>query len=191
RNPTRRGPMRAQKLILLVGLGCIFAASHSHAAPAPQPSTAIRHETWTVRGLEKPAHITIDHWVVPQIFAASRPDAFLLEGHKAARDRLWQIDLWRKRGLGLLAKSFGPSFVEQDRATRLFLYRGDMAREWSAYARGSHEAAQAFVAGVNAYVAEVRAGAKPLPIEFKLTHSTPAEWSADDIVRIRRHTLLS
>jgi Penicillin amidase len=45
---------------------------------------------------------------------------FLLQGYNAARDRLWQIDLWRKRGLGLLAKDFGPDYVAQDRATRFF-----------------------------------------------------------------------
>jgi penicillin amidase len=144
-----------------------------------------------VRGLEKTAHITIDHWGIPHIFAATRHDAFFLQGYNAARDRLWQIDLWRKRGLGILSKSFGSSFVEQDRASRLFLYRGDMAREWAAYAPGAHEVAQAFVDGVNAYVAEVDAGSKPLPIEFKLTHSAPDEWSADDVVRIRSHALVS
>ena len=59
-----------------------------------------------------------------------------VQGYNAARDRLWQIDLWRKRGLGLLAKSFGASYVDQDRAARLFLYRGDMDKEWAAYAPG-------------------------------------------------------
>ena len=53
---------------------------------------------------------------------------FFLQGYNAARDRLWQIDLWRKRGLGLLAKDFGPDYVAQDRAARLFLYRGDLNR---------------------------------------------------------------
>ena len=28
---------------------------------------------------------------------------------------------------------FGPAYVEQDRAARLFLYRGDMDAEWAAY----------------------------------------------------------
>ena len=31
-----------------------------------------------------------------------------------------------------LARDFGPDFAEQDRAARLFLYRGDMAAEWAA-----------------------------------------------------------
>jgi penicillin amidase len=155
------------------------------------PSTALRNETWSVKGLENPARIVIDHWGIPHIFAATRRDAFFLQGYNAGRDRLWQIDLWRKRGLGLLAASFGPAYIEQDRGSRLLLYRGDMKAEWASYAPGAHDAAAAFVAGVNAYVAEVRAGSKPLPPEFGLTRSQPEAWSTDDIVRIRSHALVS
>ncbi|HEY2358320.1 MAG TPA: penicillin acylase family protein [Phenylobacterium sp.] len=142
-------------------------------------------------GLTAPAQIVVDHWGVPHIFAASARDAFFLQGYNAARDRLWQIDLWRKRGLGRLSASFGPSYVAQDRAARLFLYRGDMAAEWAAYGAGSREAVEAFAAGVNAYVAEVTAGKRPLPVEFKLTASKPEAWAPEDILRIRSHALVS
>ncbi len=71
--------------------------------------------------------------------------------------------------LGRLSASFGPTYVAQDRAARLFLYRGDMAAEWAAYDPGARESVEAFAAGVNAYVAEVRAGKRPLPVEFTLT----------------------
>src|SRR5258708_23236065 len=153
-------------------LGLLAVAFAFQPAPvALAASTAIHSQTWTVKGLEKPARIVIDHWGIPHIFAASRHDAFFLQGYNAARDRLWQIDLWRKRGLGLLAKSFGADYVDQDRASRLLLYRGDLKREWASYAAGAQEAAQAFVEGVNVFVAEVRRGAKPLPPEFRLTSS--------------------
>jgi penicillin amidase len=173
----------------------VAAASAESAAAAPSaasaPSTAVRESHWSVAGLSAPADIVIDHWGIAHIFAGNIHDAFFLQGYNAARDRLWQIDLWRKRGLGLLAQSFGPAYVEQDRAARLFLYRGDMNREWAAYAPGSHDWVSAFVAGVNAYVGEVRSGAKPLPVEFKLTDSSPDTWQVDDVLRIRSHTLVS
>src|SRR5439155_8563363 len=140
-------------------------------------------EDWHVQGLRQPAQMVIDHWGVPHIYAASARDAFFLQGYNAARDRLWQIDLWRKRGLGRLAASFGPAYVAQDRAARLFLYRGDMAAEWAAYAPGARETVEAFAAGVNAYVAEVNAGKRPLPVEFRLTGSKPEMWVAEDVLR--------
>jgi penicillin G amidase len=159
-------------------------------APAAT-STAVLERNWNVAGLEKPADIVIDHWGIAHIFAANVHDAFFLQGYNAARDRLWQIDLWRKRGLGLLAKSLGPAYVDQDRAARLFLYRGDMEKEWAAYAPDSRQWVAAFVDGVNAYVAQVQSGARPLPIEFTLTGSEPDMWRAEDVLRIRSHALVS
>jgi penicillin G amidase len=154
-------------------------------------SSAIREEDWSVACLNAPADLIIDHWGIAHIFAASTRDAFFMQGYNAARDRLWQIDLWRKRGLGLLAKSLGPSYIDQDRAARLFLYRGDMQREWASYAPDSKAWVGAFVEGINAYVAEVRAGLKPLPFEFRLTGSEPDHWNAEDVLRIRSHALVS
>ena len=86
-----------------------------------------------IPGLNEPAEIIVDRWGIPHIRARTRHDVFFLQGLNAARDRLWQLDLWRKRGLGLLAADFGPGFLAQDRAARLFLYRGDMEAEWKAY----------------------------------------------------------
>jgi penicillin amidase len=154
-------------------------------------STAVREQSWQVAGLGAPADIVIDHWGIAHIFAANVRDAFFLQGYNAARDRLWQIDLWRKRGLGLLSKSLGSAYIDQDRAARLFLYRGDMDKEWGAYAPNSHAWVAAFVDGVNAYVAEVRSGNKPLPFEFKLTDSQPDTWQPEDVLRIRSHALVS
>ena len=160
------------------------------SAPATT-STAVQEQNWNVAGLNGPADIVIDHWGIAHIFAANIHDAFFLQGYNAARDRLWQIDLWRKRGLGLLAKSLGPAYIDQDRAARLFLYRGGMEKEWAAYAPDSRQWVTAFVDGVNAYVAQVQSGARPLPVEFKLTDSRPETWSAEDVLRIRSHALVS
>ena len=144
-----------------------------------------------VAGLERPAEIVIDRAGVPHIRAASRRDAFVAQGFNAARDRLWQIDLWRKRGLGLLAADFGPGYLAQDRAARLFLYRGDLAAEWAAYGAADARAiVAAFVAGINAYVALTEADPALLPPEFAAMETRPARWAAEDVVRIRSHALV-
>ena len=170
---------------------CLCAQGLRAQTPPPATSSAVRGQSWAVEGLQGPADILIDHWGIAHIFAANTHDAFFLQGYNAARDRLWQIDLWRKRGLGLLAKSFGFGYVAQDRAARMFLYRGDMAAEWASYAPETREWTDAFVAGINAYVAQVRSGTRPLPAEFRLTSSQPDDWRADDVVRIRSHTLVA
>jgi penicillin amidase len=177
--------MRSAALLVLA----VVSVSSSVAQTAP--SSAVRREAWSVRGLQAPAEIIIDHWGVPHIFAGSARDAFFLQGYNAARDRLWQVDLWRKRGLGRLSASFGPAYLEQDRAARLLLYRGDMDTEWSSYSPDAKEMVTAFTEGLNAYVAEVRAGTKPLPVEFRLTDSKPEDWKPEDVLRIRSHALVS
>src|SRR5579859_6036738 len=171
--------------------GVVAGALLAGAAQAEPGSTAVRREAWSVAGLNAPAQMVVDRWGIPHIFAGSSRDAFFLQGYNAGRDRLWQIDLWRKRGLGRLSASFGPSYVAQDRAARLFLYRGDMAAEWAAYDPQARAAVEAFAAGVNAYVAEVKTGKRPLPVEFKLTASQPEAWAAEDVLRIRSHALVS
>jgi penicillin G amidase len=148
----------------------------------------IRH---TVNGLAAPADIRVDRWGVPHIKAASRSDAFFVQGFNAARDRLWQIDIWRKRGLGLLAADFGPGYLAQDRAARLFLYRGDMAVEWKSYGvDDAQETVQRFVDGINAFVALAERDPALLSPEFALTGTKPARWEAADVVRIRSHAMV-
>jgi penicillin amidase len=142
-----------------------------------------------VNGLNERVEITIDRWGLAHIRAAGYADLFFAQGYNAARDRLWQIDLWRRRGLGLLAAAFGPGFLEQDRAARLFLYRGDMEAEWAAYAPDANAMCEAFAAGINAYVDRVERGQEKLPIEFDRLGARPSRWKAEDVVRIRSHCL--
>ena len=152
-----------------------------------ETAPSVASQTIEAPGLGQAVEIIVDEWGIPHIYAASQADAFFAQGFNAARERLWQLDLWRKRGLGLLSESFGPSYVEQDRAARLFLYRGDMQAEWAAYGHDARAWTEAFVAGLNAYVERVLAGAAPTPVEFGLTGSVPALWQADELVRIRSH----
>ena len=120
--------------------GAALAAVYVAGAERDAAATA-RQTSYALPGLSAPGEILVDRWGIPHIYAASQPDAFLLQGFNAARDRLWQIDLWRRRGLGRLAAALGRSYVEQDRAARLFLYRGDLAREYAAYGEDAQQIA--------------------------------------------------
>jgi penicillin amidase len=147
-------------------------------------------ETHILTDLKAKAEIAVDRFGIAHITAASLDDLFFAQGFNAARDRLWQIDLWRKRGLGLLSADFGPGFLMQDRAQRLFLYRGDMEAEWAAYACGDMRAiCEAFTCGINAYVALTEREPQRLPPEFTTLGTRPARWNPEDVVRIRSHGL--
>ena len=144
-----------------------------------------------IPGLNEPGEIIVDRWGIPHIRARTRHDVFFLQGLNAARDRLWQLDLWRKRGLGLLAADFGPGFLAQDRAARLFLYRGDMEAEWKAYGNPDTRAiVEAFVDGINAWIALTEREPDLLPPEFAAMGTRAQRWNAEEALRIRSHALV-
>lgn len=145
--------------------------------------------SFRVSGLREPAEIIVDRWGVPHMYAANTYDAFLVQGFNAARDRLWQIDFWRRRGLGLLSEVFGEEYLERDRAARLFLFRKDMHAEWLAYGSDTKRASTAFVDGINAYVRLTRQDRSLLPEEFRVLGYEPAFWEPADVARIRSHGL--
>lgn len=139
--------------------------------------------------LDSPVEVLIDGVGVPHLYARSTRDLFIAQGFVAARDRLFQMDLWLRRGTGRLAEVLGESYAEQDAANRLLRYRGDLAAEWAAYGEGTRQIVEAFVQGVNAFVDVALAQSDHLPPEFVALGVLPARWTAEDIVRSRTHGL--
>jgi penicillin amidase len=150
--------------------------------------TLAQDKAYILEGLKKPAEILRDKWGVPHIYADTQDDMFFSQGFNAARDRLWQLDLWRRQGEGKLAEQFGPRFVEQDRAARLFLYRGNMQREFESYHPEARQILTAFANGINAYVDMVLANPELLPFEFQLSGTKPGHWRPESSL-IRLHGL--
>jgi len=146
-------------------------------------------QSWQLAGLQNRAQILVDQWGVPHIYAENEADLFFAQGFNVARDRLFQIDLWRRRGLGQLAEVFGPAYLEQDKAARAFLYQGDMRQEWAAYGAQAQALSKRFVEGINAYIDYLSKNPEAIPPEFKVMQYQPAKWRAEDVVRIRSHGL--
>lgn len=144
-----------------------------------------KKDTINMAGLSQPVEIVRDRHGVSHIYAQNQNDLFFAQGFSAARDRLWQLDLWRRQGEGKMAEQFGPRFVEQDRAARLFLFRGDMQAEFASYHPEGQAILTAFAAGINAYVDWVKANPDQLPPEFKLTGTLPGYWRPEtSLIRI-------
>src|SRR3954447_13664082 len=96
-------------------------------------------QTITLPGLKQPIEILRDRWGVPHIYAQNADDLFFANGYINARDRLFQMDMWRRRAAGKFAEVLGGSYVERDRMARLFRYRGDWQKEWSSYAPDTYQ----------------------------------------------------
>ncbi|MBE2998648.1 penicillin acylase family protein [Nocardiopsis sp. HNM0947] len=178
--------MRRRTATALISAAVIGAPlALTGAAPA---ETADRDELH-LPGLDGEVSIAVDSAGIPHITAETNEDLFYAQGVNAARDRLFQIDLHRRQGLGELSEVLGPDFVERDRAARLFLYRGDMDREWESYGPEARTTATRFAEGINAYVDWLDDNPEHRPPEFDELGYEPAHWEPEDVVRIRTHSL--
>ena len=128
-------------------------------------------------GLTEPVEILRDRWGIPHIYATNADDLFFAQGFVAAQDRLFQIDLWRRMGVGETAEVVGRQGLEADRFARLLKYRGDLDAEWAAYAPDARQIATAFTRGINAYIDHI---GDRLPIEFQLLGVRPKKWRPED-----------
>ncbi len=130
-------------------------------------------------GLKQSVEILRDRWGVPHIYAKTQDDLFFAQGYIAARDRLFQIDLWRRVGTGKLSEVLGPHAVQRDTLARTVTFRGDWNAEWRSYAPDTKEIATAFTSGINAYIRSL--GGKR-PLEFIVAGYDPGLWEPEDCV---------
>src|SRR5262245_55777764 len=131
RNPT------ASKMRGLAVFAAILIAPVLRAGDVPVP------------GLRKPVEILRDRWGVPHIYAQTVEDLFFAQGYITAKDRLFQIDLWRRIGTGKLAEALGPAAIERDRLSRAVRWRGPMEHEWRSYGPDTQRIATSFTSGIN------------------------------------------
>ena len=71
-----------------------------------------------VKNIKNNISIIRDKWNVPHISAENRNDLFFAQGFIHAQDRLWQLEMCRKIGLGRLSETFGEIGIQTDRLTR-------------------------------------------------------------------------
>ena len=107
---------------------------------------------------------------------------FWRRAYAAARDRLFQLELWRRQATGTLAEIQGPRALLPDVGARLLRFRGDMKRELSHYHPRGHEIVTAFVAGINAYIELTEREPARLPLEFRILGIKPGKWTPEVVV---------
>ncbi len=139
-------------------------------------------ETLRVRGLQNDVEILVDQWGVPHVYAKSEQDLFFAQGFYAAKDRLFQFEIWRRQAAGTVAEILGPRELKRDLGARLFQFRGDIQEEMRHYHPRGDLIITSFVAGVNAYIEETERNPNLLPPEFKLLGIKPGKWTPEAVV---------
>jgi penicillin amidase len=139
-------------------------------------------EQLKIAGLEQPVEIITDQWGVPHIYAQTEHDLFFAQGFYAARDRLFQFEIWRRQATGTIAEILGERELDRDRGARLFQFRGNLEQELAHYHPRGKQIITAFVKGVNAWIGQALQKPEALPIEFKLLGIKPGLWTPEVVV---------
>jgi penicillin amidase len=137
--------------------------------------------------LKAPVSVYRDRYGIPHVYAQSSEDAYFALGYLHATDRLFQMELFRRRASGSMAEIFGRSAVDDDVFVRQIGIRRSVEAAW----RGPHlETAikleiVAYCAGVNARLQEIETSGFPEP--FKTLGIKPAPWTPVDAIAFPKY----
>ncbi|MBK8716125.1 MAG: penicillin acylase family protein [Deltaproteobacteria bacterium] len=137
--------------------------------------------------------IIIDDLGVPHVFAATDADAFYGAGYQMASDRLFHMEMTRRRALGRQAEVLGQAAVEDDELARIFDWPGWAAKHTELMRTDNPETyavLEAWTRGVNARIDEIEAGEAPRPhgLGPDLYDFVPEPWTPHDVMSIATMT---
>lgn len=136
----------------------------------------------TVGGLQLPVEVIRDTYGVNHIYAQNEHDLFFAQGYCAAKDRLFQFEVWRRQATGTVAEILGSREIKRDIGARLFKFRGNLKQEFNHYHPHGELIITSFTEGINAYIKEALQDTKSLPLEFKLLGITPGLWTPELVI---------
>ncbi|SHJ01559.1 penicillin amidase [Roseomonas rosea] len=138
--------------------------------------------TLRVPGLAGPVEVLRDTHGIPHIRAGATPDAWFALGFVHAQDRLFQMELTRRRALGRAAEWLGAGAAEADILVRRLGMEAACRRDHAALGEAARAMLDSYAAGVNAFVAS---GA-PLPVEYGLLEARPEPWEGWHSIAVMR-----
>lgn len=154
-------------------------------------------ERLAIAGLSGPVEVVYDERGIPHIYGTTIHDVVMAQGYLMARDRYGQMDFIRRSVVGRLAEVAGtidPSTIEMDYEARVAGYArmGRAIYDSLSPTSRSRVQADAFAAGVNAYIAAVDARIEDPRvrggdlINLLTPRSVDREWTGADIFAMAR-----
>lgn len=138
----------------------------------------------TLPGLDAPVEVLIDAHGVPAAYARDPEDAWFAAGVFHARDRLWQMELYRRVTRGRLSEVMGARTVPIDQRFLTLGLREAAEAEWQRASPVVKLALERYAAGVNAV--QMQLGGRKRPLEFQLLGISPSEWTPIDSLAVGR-----
>ncbi len=130
--------------------------------------------------LSSSASVDTDSHGIPLINASNRIDAARVLGYVTARDRLFQMDLMRRKSAGRLAEIFGEMAVKSDLQSRTYGFNVRARQILSKQPAIHRQYLEAYADGINSYLLQNSS----LPFEFKVLGYQPEPWQAEDCLLV-------
>jgi penicillin amidase len=132
-------------------------------------------------GLGSEVTVYRDQRGIPHIYAGNEHDLYFTVGYVMAQERLWFMDLIRRVTTGRLSEVMGVQLVETDKFLRCLEMTVKSKKVLSNEDPQVLSYMQAYVDGVNAYIA---AAGKKLPPEFRILGYKPEPWKMEEVANI-------
>ncbi|NIO49896.1 MAG: hypothetical protein GTN73_10770 [Candidatus Aminicenantes bacterium] len=136
----------------------------------------------SLTGLETDVKIIRDSWGVPHIFAQNEKDLFFACGYVHAQERMWQMELTRRAGMGKLSEIFGRKALERDRFIRTLDLKEAAKRDFEKLSPKMKTLILSYSQGVNSWMNSRRLNWPP---EFLLLGYRPQPWGPLDSLIVR------
>lgn len=117
---------------------------------------------------------------IPYIEAKNDADLYFVQGYTTASDRLWQMDVLRRRARGETAEIFGQQALEDDKLWRRYGFSQVAEENIKFLSADLRKALENYAAGVNAYIASLTP--ESTPAEFKILQYQPSPWKPTDTI---------
>jgi penicillin amidase len=139
--------------------------------------------TLALKGLSGDVEVLRDDYGVPFVSASNERDLYFAVGFVQAQDRMWQMELIRRAGMGRLAEILGEPALKTDRMFRtLGIHRH--AKEAAVILDDTmRHILQAYADGVNAYIEHSKGS---YPLEFDLLSIEPEPWTIEHSLMVPR-----
>lgn len=141
-----------------------------------EPVTASFDENVKVQGLQGKVEVFFDDRLVPHIYAETDKDAYYIQGYLHAKFRLWQMEFQTRIAAGRLSEIL-PDKLEIDKFMRRFgmVYGAEHSLATMEADTTTKASMDAYTAGVNAYISQLKEN--ELPLEYKLLDYHPEPWT--------------
>lgn len=133
-------------------------------------------------GLQSEVSVTWDKWGVPHLKAEDEKDLFFAAGYVQARERFWQMELFRRLAQGRLSEILGKQALDMDLRVINLGFREAIASDYEKLDEKMKELLGCYARGVNTYLGKIKWGWPP---EFLVLRYRPEPWRVEDTLSIK------